>query len=210
MSDMDIEKTVAPCKFLKMPYGLTIARATFQCLMEKVLKEFIGLNCLLYLDDIINFGNTFQKTLDNVMIIFCRFREYNLQLKATKCSLFQRKVNFLAHIISENGIECDHVKIEKIKDLQPPQSKTSVRAILGLRNYYRCFIRVFSSIIAPLQRVTHNDVDVSWGDPEQAALDTLKEAFCSAPILAYPDHEGEFIVDMDASNYTICTVLSQV
>ncbi len=61
-----------------------------------------------------------------------------------------------------------------------------------------------------MQRFTHNDVDFSWVDPEQTALDKLKEAFCSAPILAYPDHEGEFIVDTDANNYAIGAVLSQV
>ncbi len=61
-----------------------------------------------------------------------------------------------------------------------------------------------------MQRLTRNDVDFSWDDPEQTALDKLKDAFCSAPILAYPDHEGEFIVDMDASNYAIGTILSHV
>ncbi len=48
--------------------------------------------------------------------------------------------------------------------------------------------------MALLQRLTCNDVDFSWGDPEQTALDKLKEAFCSAPILAYPDHEGELLL----------------
>ncbi len=166
----------------------------------KVLKGFIGLKCLLYLDDVILFGDTFQETLDNFMAILCRFREYNLKLKAKKCSLFQRKVNFLGHVFSDNGIEW---KIDKIKDLQAPKTKTGVRAILGLGNYYRCFIKGFSSIVVPLQRLTCNDVDFSWGDSEQTALDKLKEAFYSAPILANPDHEGEFIVDTDASNYAI-------
>ncbi len=74
MSDMDVEKTafashVKLYEFLKMSYGLTNAPATFQCLMEKVLKGFIGLKCLLYLDDVI--GDTFQETLDNLMAIFC-------------------------------------------------------------------------------------------------------------------------------------------
>ncbi len=166
MSHMDVEKTafashVRLYKFLKMPYGLTNAPATFQCLMEKALKGFIGLKCLLYLDDVIVFGDTFQETLDNLMAILCRFREYNLKLKAKKCSLFQRIMNFLGHVVSENGIECDPGKINKIRDLQAPKTKTRVRAILGLGNYYRRFIKGFSSIVAPLQRLTHNGVDFS-------------------------------------------------
>ncbi len=138
-------------EFLKMPYGLTNVPATFQCLMEKVLKGFIGFKCLLYLDDIIVSGNSFQETLDNLMAILCRFREYNIKLKANKCFLFQRKVNFLGHVVSENGIEYDPVKIAKMSDLQAPKTKADVRAILGLENYYRSFINVFSSIVAPLQ-----------------------------------------------------------
>ncbi len=142
MSDLDIEKTafashVGLYEFLQMPYGLTNAPATFQCLMEKVLQGYIGKKCLLYLDDVIVFGDTFKEVLDNVMTILNRLKEYNLKLKAKKCSFFQRKLNFLGHIHSENGIEWDPVKIEKIKDLLQRMSKTGVRAILGLENYYR-------------------------------------------------------------------------
>ncbi len=109
MSDMDIEKTafashVGLYEFLKMPYGLTNAPATFQCLMETILKGLIGLKCFFYLDDVIVLGETFKEILDNLMAILCRFREYNLKLKAKKCSLFQRKVNFLRHVVCENGI----------------------------------------------------------------------------------------------------------
>ncbi len=64
-------------EFLKMPYGLTNVPATFQCLMEKVLRGFIGLKCLVYLDDVIVFGNTFQETLDILIAIVCRFKEYD-------------------------------------------------------------------------------------------------------------------------------------
>ncbi len=90
-----------------------------------------------HLDDVIVFGNTFKEVLDNLMAILKSLKEYNLKLKAKKCSFFQRKVNFLGHIVSETGIECDLVKIEKIKDLLPPKSKTDVRAILAIGNYYR-------------------------------------------------------------------------
>ncbi len=80
------------------------------------------------------------------MAILRRVKEYNLKLKSYEMLFFLQRVNFLGHIVSENGIECDHVKMEKIKDLLPPMSMTGVRAILGLGNYYRHFIKGFSSI----------------------------------------------------------------
>ncbi len=87
---------------------------------EKVMKGNIDLKCLLYMDDVIIFGDTFQETIDKLMAILCKFREYNLKLKAKKSSLFQRKMNFWRHVVSENGIECGLGKINKIKDLQAP------------------------------------------------------------------------------------------
>ncbi len=80
--------------------------------------------------------------------------------------LIPEEMNFLGHVVPENGIECDPRKIDQIKNLQAPKRKTGVRAILGIGNYYRCFIKEFLSIVAPLQRHTHNDVDFSLGDPE--------------------------------------------
>ncbi len=103
------------------------------------------------------------------------------------------------------GIECELVKIVKIKDLLPQTSKTGVTAIRVLGNYYRLFIKGFSRIC---ERLTCSDVDFSWEEHEQLALDKLKEVFCSAPILAYPNHKGEFIIDTDTSNYAIGAVLS--
>ncbi len=105
-------------------------------------------------------------------------------------------MNFLRHVVSE----CDPGKINKMRYLRAPNTKTGVRAILDLENYYRRFIKGFSSIVEPMQRLIHKYVDFSWGGREQTALDKHKEAFCSAPILVYPHHEGEPIVDTDASN----------
>jgi len=216
MSDEDRCKTAFAShmglyEFNRMPFGLTNAPATFQCLMERVLQGYIGNKCLLYLDDVIVFGKTFEEVYDNLKAVLARFAKYNLKLKAKKCELFKRKVAFLGHVVSEEGIQCDPKKIEKIKDLDAPTNRSGVRAILGLGNYYRRFIKDYGNIVAPLQRLTRKEVEFEWGDEEQAALDKLKEAFCSAPILAYPDHEaGNFIIDTDASNYAIGGVISQV
>jgi len=216
MSDEDRPKTAFAShlglyEFNRMPFGLTNAPATFQYLMEKVLSGYVRTKCLLYLDDVIVFGKTFEEVYQNLKDVLARFNKYNLKLKAKKCKLFAREVDFLGHVVSEAGVKCDPKKVEKIKQLEAPTNKTGVRAVLGLGNYYRRFIKGYGNIIAPLQRLTRKEVDFEWGDEEQASLDKLKEAFCSAPILAYPDHKaGNFIVDTDASNYAIGGVLSQV
>ena len=63
--------------------------------------------CLVYLDDSISFGSTFGDALDNLTLLFERLRAYGLQLKSTKCHLFQSSVPFLGHIVGRRGLECD-------------------------------------------------------------------------------------------------------
>ena len=85
-------------QFKVMPFGLCNAPATFERLMDRVLQGLRWSRCLVYLDDIISFGTTFDDALDNLTLIFERLRSYGLQLKSTKCHLFQTSVPFLGHV----------------------------------------------------------------------------------------------------------------
>ena len=87
-----------------MPFGLCNAPATFERLMDRVLQGLRWSRCLVYLDDIISFGTTFLDALDNLTLIFERLRAYGLQLKYTKCHLFQTAVPFLGHIVGRRGL----------------------------------------------------------------------------------------------------------
>ena len=86
-------------QFKVMPFGLCNAPATFERLMDRVLQGLRWSPYLVYLDDIISFGSTFSDTLDNLTMIFERLRAHGLQLKSTKCHLFQLSVPFLGHIV---------------------------------------------------------------------------------------------------------------
>jgi hypothetical protein len=85
-------------QFTVMPFGLCNAPATFERLMEKVLHQIINKICLVYLDDVIIFGKTFEDSLANLREVFLRLREANLKLNPKKCSFFGRKVKYLGHI----------------------------------------------------------------------------------------------------------------
>ena len=217
MNEADKEKTafashVGLYEFNFMPFGLTNAPATFQRLMEKVLEGLINDACLLYLDDIIVYGDTFEEVYENLMKVMERLKKYNLKLKAKKCSLFKRSVKFLGHLVSGDGIACNPDKIKAVTDIGPPNDKTGVRSILGLGNYYRRFIKDYSLITFPLQQLTHSDAEFVWRKEHDESLEKLKTALTTAPVLAYPDtsEDARFIVDTDASDYQIGGVLSQI
>ena len=119
-------------QFKVMPFGLCNAPATFERLMDQVLQGLRWSRCLVYLDDIISFGTTFEDALDNLTLIFERLRTYGLQLKSTKCHLFQTSVPFLGHVAGRRGLECDPKKIEVLACSGLPEECPAVFGICGI------------------------------------------------------------------------------
>ena len=109
-----------------MPFGLCSAPATFERLMETVLSGLHWQVCLIYLDDIIIFGKTFNEMISNLDTVIQRFVKSGLKLKPSKCQLFCKEVEFLGHIINENGVHTDPKKIECIADWPTPSSVKEV------------------------------------------------------------------------------------
>ena len=192
-----------------MPFGLACAPSVFQRLMDFVLAGLSYVTCLVYLDDIIIFGRTFEEQLSRLEEVFRRIQSANLKLKPTKCSFFQRQVAFLGHVISEDGISVQEAKIDAIRDWPPCRTLTELRAFMGTSGYYRRFVKDFSSIAAPLFALMKKNVEFVWTDECQTAFDTLKERLTSAPILALPTDEGTYVLDTDASDNGLGAVLSQ-
>lgn len=215
MDPTDIEKT-AFCtheglfEFQVMPFGLCNAPATFQRLMDMVLAGIKWKNCLVYLDDIIVIGKTFREHLANLKEVFQRLREAGLRLKPNKCHFCSPQVEFLGHIVSRDGVHTDPRKTAKVAEWPKPTNKKEVQQFLGLANYYRRFVKDFSSIAKPLHRLTEKTAKFEWTTECQAAFEDLRHRLVTAPVLAFPDYSRPFLLDTDASGTGIGAVLSQV
>ena len=197
-------------QFRVMPSGLCNTPATFERLMDRVLQGLRWSRCLVYLDDIISFGSTFDDALASLTLIFERLRSYGLQLKSTKCHLFRSSVPFLGHIVGRRGLECDPTKIEDVKSWPAPDCLKSVRQFLGFVGYYRRFIPKFADVATPLVALTGKDVPFVWDVNCLCAFGVLRESLIHAPILAFPTETGQYILDTDASNFGLGGVLSQI
>ena len=103
-------------EFRVMPMVLSNSSASFERLIENVLGNLNWKKCLCYLDDIIIFGVDFDTALQNHREIFERLKVANLKLKANKCFLFQTKITYFRHVVSEEGVECDPDKIVDVRD----------------------------------------------------------------------------------------------
>ena len=197
-------------QFKVMPFGLCNAPATFERLMDRVLQGLRWSRCLVYLDDIISFGTTFDDALDNLTLIFERLCSFGLQLKSTNCHLFQTSVPFLGHVVGREGLHCDPKKIEDVKSWPVPDCLKSVRQFLGFVGYYRRFISNFADVAEPLVSLTGKDVPFVWRPACSTAFTGLRDALVQAPIRSFPTEDGDYILDTDASNFGLGGVLSQI
>ena len=196
-------------RFTVMPFGMTCAPGVFQRLMDFVLSGLSYITCLVYLDDVIIFGRTFEEQLVRLAEVFDRIKKANLKLKPSKCSLFQREVSFLGHVVSKSGISMQTEKIQAIRDWPNCRTLTELRAFMGTAGYYRRFVKDFSSIAAPLYELMKKGVRFVWTAGCQKAFDELKRILTSEPVLALPDDKGTYVLDTDASDYGLGAVLSQ-
>ena len=113
-----------------MPFGLCNAPATFKRLMECVLWGLTWKTCLVYLNDIIVLGETFNQHLENLREIFMRLQTANLRLNIKKCRLFAKEVNYKGHVISSNGVRTNPSKVEMVKNWPVPKDKHRLRSFL--------------------------------------------------------------------------------
>ena len=197
-------------EFNVLPFGLCNSPATFQRLMTHILRGLEWSICLVYIDDLIIFSRTFDEHLTHLEQVFKRLREANVRLKPSKCHFVKPQVEYLGHVVSKDGLSPNPDKIKAVRDFPIPTNTTGVKAFLGLCNYYRRFIKGFAQIAAPLNRLTSKNVPFQWTNDCQQALDHLKQALISAPILAYPDFSLPFHLYVDASQTGIGLTLGQI
>ena len=108
-------------EFNQVPFGLCNAPATFSRLMERVLASLHWETCLFSLDDIIVFSSTWEEHLARLRQVFERFRHANLKLGADKCTFAAKKVNYLCHRVTEEGLLPDSSLLVAIREIPPPK-----------------------------------------------------------------------------------------
>ena len=177
--------------------------------MELVLSGLSYEVCLIYLDDILVFSRTFEEHCDRLAAVFSRLEKHTLKLKAAKCHLFQRKVVFLGHVVSADGIECDPDKTAAIAEWPRPTNIQEVRTFCGLASYYRTFVPGFAGIARPLHELTRKNATFQWSDACERSFIELKRLLASPPILVAPRDEGTYVLDTDASDQALGVVLQQ-
>lgn len=139
-------------EWVRIPFGLTNAPASFQSFMEGCLGDLRDRVCIPYLDDIIVFSRSFQEHVEHVRQVLQRLRNHGVKLKPGKCKLFWREVSFLGRVVSKIGYYIDPKTTDAVTRLKDSTPKTvgEVRRIVGLLGAYRHHIKDFSRITKPI------------------------------------------------------------
>ena len=196
-------------EFVKMPFGLTNAPATFQRTMDLIFREEIGDFIQVYLDDIIIYSQTWEEHIEHIEEVFQKLHEAGLKLGRDKCDFAKEEIEFLGHVITQEGIKADPKKIQVAKDWETPQTVKQIRSFVGFMSYYRKFIKDFSTIAKPMTLLTQKDQEFNWGEKQQKAFDQLKQILIEEIVLTHPDMDKPFIVSTDASGEGLGAIISQ-
>lgn len=214
MEEQDIQKTAfntenGHYEYLRMPFGLKNAPATFQRVMDNILRGIQNEKCLTYLDDIIIFSTSLQEHLQSLKSVFQRLRESNFKIQLDKSEFLRKEVAYLGHIVTPEGVRPNPDKIYAIKQYPIPKTTKQIKGFLGLLGYYRRFIKNFAKLTKPLTKCLKKGAVIEHNEEFVSAFETCKNALINEPILQYPDFTKTFNLTTDASNVAIGAVLSQ-
>jgi len=192
-----------------MFFGMTNSPATFQAIMNEILRDLINEGKVAaFVDDVLVGTETKEGHDEIVEEILRRLEENNLYIKLEKCVWKVRKIGFLGVVIGPNGIEMEEEKVDRVLSWLEPKNMKDVRKFLGLANYYRRFIKDFAQVARPINVLMRKDVKWQWEVEQQKAFDKLKRVFTIKPVLVVLDLDKEFRVEAGTSNYTTGGVLS--
>ena len=196
--------------FLRLPYGLSNSPASFQRLMDLVLRDLVGDECHVFIDDVIVFGNTIEEHASRLSHVLERFDRANLQLQPGKCVFAQPQVEYLGYIVSRDGIRASPDKTKAVRNFPVPKNVREVRSFLGLASFYRRLVPKFAQIAKPMSELLRKEAPFVWSERQQTAFENLKHILCSEQVLAYPNFDSQFILTTDASKVAVAAILSQV
>lgn len=214
MEQNSIEKTAfnvenGHYEYLRMPFGLKNAPATFQRVMDHVLRDLQNKVCLVYMDDIIIFSTSLQEHIANLKLVFKKLRDAKLRIQLDKSEFLRQNVEFLGHIITPDGIKPNPRKIKAIQEFPIPKTSRDIKSFLGMLGFYRKFIKDFAKITKPLTSCLKKNVKIIHDKKFIDAFELCKTLLSNEPLLQYPDFTQPFILTTDASNFAIGAVLSQ-
>ena len=193
----------------EMFFGLTNLSATFQAMMNELLRDLINTGKVTaFTDDVIIGMETEEGHDELVTEVIRRLEENDLYVKPEKCKWKVREVGFLRVVIGLEGIKMEKEKVKGVLEWLTPKCVKDVQKFLGLANYYHRFIEGFASIARPLHDTVKKNKKWKWAEKQEKVFKELKKRFTEEPVLAASDLDKKMQMEVDALDYATRGVLS--
>ena len=190
-----------------MPFGMKNAPATFQRMVNKLVRDIDG--CEGYIDDVVIYSDNWSDHIRQIKRFFQIMREAKLTINLMKSEFGKATVKYLGHIVGQGQVRPLDAKIQTIVKYPIPTSRKELARFLGMAGYYRNFCLNFSEIAAPLTNLLSKKVKFVWTDDCQLAFDKVKLLLQKSPVLKSPDYEKPFKLIIDSSDVGTGSVLVQ-
>lgn len=196
-------------QFKKMPQGFKNSPAIFQRAMQLILSDLLEDACLVYIDDILVFGNTLEQHDRNLEMVLSRLNEYDLQENKEKRIERVERIRFLGYEISYNCVKPSLERAQGIMSYKSPETRKELQRFIGMINYDRHFIRGLSDLLSPLYRLLSKETKFEWSPKEENIFKQIKNQWKRNLELFVPDMEGDFTLETDASDIGLGACLRQ-
>lgn len=160
------------------------------------------------MDDFAIPGDTKEQLAERTVRFLERAAEYNLCFKRSKCVFDATEIPLLGVRVGGGKIQMEEEKVAAVRNWPQPKNVKGIERFIGFANYYRRFIKDFSKIAAPLNKLKGKH-EWEWGEEQETAFEILKRRITEEPVLHLPQDNGQFRVEVDACGYAVGGVLSQ-
>lgn len=200
-------------RWKRMPFGISSAPEVFQRRMHELIEGLQGVEVIA--DDFmtVGYGEQLEEAVrnhdQNLAAFLQRCTVRGIKLNTEKVKLRLHKVPFIGHIATDKGLCVDPNKVRAIAEMPPPTDVAGVQRLLGMVQYLSKFLPRLSDMTKPLRDLTQKETKWIWEQPHQAALEALKQAAASTPILRYYNLKEEVTLQCDASQHGLGAAMMQ-
>lgn len=197
-------------RFKRLPFGLANAPSSYSRLLQLALAHLPPGFVLGYIDDLIIYSGSIEEHLEHLRQVVKLHATCGMKLNVNKCKIFQSSVEYLGHMVSQQGVSMIPEYVQRVLQWPLPTSSKELKSFLGFTSYYRSFIPSYAELTSNMTKIK-NQLKPEWNEATKAQFQQLKECFKSAPVRGYPQYYSSkpFVLDTDYSSTNCAAVLSQ-
>ena len=181
----------------RLVFGAKSSQDLFDDMMFRIFGDIPM--CLNQRDDILVGGRTMEEHNKTLEMVFQRAKDFGITFNLDKCQFGVDELEFYGYRFTKEGLKPTMDKVKAVKDSRCPETKEAVRSFLGMTGYLSKFVPRYTSITAPLRRLTQKDVRFKWGKDEQAAFEELKHSITSDKTMIFFNPNKAIVVRVEAS-----------